>query len=104
MTTITVDDATASLFRSCGRPGEAPPGCITVDEATASLLRWVNQPVKILDQEGRWIGTFEPVGKTDRYHGIECPFTEEEIEQFQQQEGGRSLAEILADLEGRLRD
>jgi hypothetical protein len=63
MTTITVDDATASLFRSCGRPGEAPPGCITIDEATASLLRWVNQPARILDPDGNSLGTFEPVGK-----------------------------------------
>jgi hypothetical protein len=77
---------------------------ITVDNATALLFRWVKQPVKILDQEGRWIGTFEPAGKADHYRGIECPFTEEEIEQLEQQEGGRRLAEILADLEGRARD
>ena len=77
---------------------------ITVDDATASLLRWVKQPVKIVDEQGSCIGTFEPVDKKSLYRDVEVPFSEEELQQFEQEEGGRSLAEILADLENRTRD
>jgi hypothetical protein len=77
---------------------------ITVDDATASLLRWVNQPVKIVDQDGNWLGTFEPVDKKRLRGNVESPLSVDELRRRAREGGGRSLAEILADLEGRHRD
>jgi hypothetical protein len=77
---------------------------ITVDDATASLLRWVKQPVEILDEQGRWIGTFTPVDQEELDCGIELPYTDEEIRGLKNQQGGRTLAKILADLGGRPAD
>ena len=77
---------------------------ITVDDATASLLRWVKQPVKIVDEEGNWIGTFEPVDRKRLYRDVESPFSADELRRRARKGGGRSLAEILADLENRTRD
>jgi hypothetical protein len=77
---------------------------ITVDDVTAALLQWFEQPVKIVDREGNWIGTFEPVDKTSLYRGVKTPLSEAELRRRAQQGGGRSLPEILADLENRPRD
>jgi len=40
-----------------------------------------------------------PLDEKSPYHEIEIPFTTEELKRFQNEPGGRSLAEILADLE-----
>ena len=77
---------------------------ITVDDATASLLRWVKQPVKIVDEEGNWIGTFEPVDGKRLYRDVESPVERGRTSRRARKSGGRSLAEILADLENRTRD
>jgi hypothetical protein len=85
-------------------PGVYPMASITVDDVTASLLRWVNRPVKIVDQEGNWIGTFEPVDERRLHRDAECPLSENELRRRARKGGGRSLTEILATLENRPRD
>jgi hypothetical protein len=71
---------------------------ITVDDATASLLRWVNQPVKIVDGEGRWIGSFTPADKGELGRQIEVPDTDRETRRLIVVQGLRVLAGILAEL------
>jgi hypothetical protein len=77
---------------------------ITVDNATASLLRWINKPVKILDEEGNWIGTFVPVDKKSLYRDAKIPLSEDELSRRAQKGGGRPLTEIHTELERRSRD
>jgi hypothetical protein len=72
---------------------------IIVDETTSALLQWVKEPVGLFDEEGRQLGTFTPVDEKRLYRAIETPFTEEELRRFEEEEGGHTLAEILADLE-----
>jgi hypothetical protein len=55
--------------------------------------------VELVDLEGCRLGTFTPVDKKSLYQDVEIPFTEEEIRRFAAETGGRTLAEILADLE-----
>ncbi len=77
---------------------------ITVDNATASLLRWFKQPVKIVDEEGNWVGTFEPVAEKSLYRDMKSPSNEDELHRRDRKGGGRSLPQILDDLENRPRD
>jgi hypothetical protein len=72
---------------------------IVVDPTMSALLRWVKEPVELVDGEGCRLGTFTPIDKKSLYREVEIPFTEEELRRFEQEEGGRTLAEILADLE-----
>jgi hypothetical protein len=71
---------------------------IIVDPTTSALLRWVKEPVELFD-DGLPLGTFTPVDKKTLYRDVEIPFTEEELRRFAEEEGGRTLPEILADLE-----
>jgi hypothetical protein len=75
------------------------------DPATLSKLREIHEPMEIRDEMGQLVGYFTPhVGHPARpgLHGdIEVPFTEEELDRFEQEPGGRSLDEILKDLEAR---
>ncbi len=74
---------------------------IIVDSTTSALLRWVKEPVELFDEEGCQLGTFTPVDKKSLYRDVEIPCTEEELRRFAKEKGGRTLAEILADLEKR---
>jgi hypothetical protein len=72
---------------------------LIVDSGTLSKLRQVNERVEIRDQAGELIGYFTP--KMDRrlYDSVEVPVSEEELRRRALKGGGRTLAEILADLE-----
>jgi hypothetical protein len=71
---------------------------IIVDPTTSALLQWVKEPVELFDEKGCRLGTFTPVDEKSLYRDMEIPFTEEELRRFESEEGGRPLAEILADL------
>jgi ATP-dependent RNA circularization protein (DNA/RNA ligase family) len=74
---------------------------LTVDSATLTKLRQVNERVEIRDEAGELIGYFTP--RVDRllYESVEIPVSEEELRRRAQKGGGRTLVEILADLEPR---
>ena len=55
--------------------------------------------VAVCDHKGRALGVFIPVADHSLYERVSVPFTEEELDRFEREPGGRSLAEILADLE-----
>jgi ATP-dependent RNA circularization protein (DNA/RNA ligase family) len=75
---------------------------LTVDLATSTKLRQVRERVEIRDQAGELIGYFMP--RVDRllYESVEIPISEEELRRRAQKGGGRTLVEILADLERRV--
>jgi hypothetical protein len=74
---------------------------MTLDAASSERLRSVNEPIELYDHRGLPLGTFTPVAREDLQRRSEVPYTDEEIRRLKDQKGGRTLAEILADLEKR---
>jgi hypothetical protein len=74
---------------------------IVLDKKTLAKLSKPTQSVEICDEEGNLVGIFNPVVDRTAYASLKVPFTAEELDRFEKEPGGRSLAEILADLEKR---
>jgi hypothetical protein len=72
---------------------------MTLDPTMADQLRQAKEPVEFFDLRGLPLGMFIPSDEKRLYREVEIPFTTEELRQFASEPGGRSLAEILADLE-----
>lgn len=73
---------------------------IIVDQAICDQLSDVCDPAELCDESGRVIGYFHPAVDDD-YEGYESPNSVEELERRAKEGGGRSLDEIMADLEKR---
>lgn len=69
---------------------------IVVDSELPSKLPAVMRPVELCDPAGRILGTYTP-----ELDDVEPPIAEEELRRRENEPGGRSLREILADLENR---
>ncbi len=74
---------------------------MVIDASTSEALRKVDAQIELFDEYGLPLGIFTPVDKKDLYRYVEVPYTEEELRRLAEQKGGRTLAEILADLEKR---
>jgi hypothetical protein len=77
---------------------------VTVDQATLAKLHNLAEMLEFSNESGEVLGYSTPVRSQGRsmYEGAYIPsFTEEELKRLQEQPGGRSLAEILTDLEKR---
>jgi hypothetical protein len=74
---------------------------LIVDSATLVKLREVSECVEIRDEGGELIGYFTPPVDRRLYEVIEIPVSDEELHRRALKGGGRTLAEILADLEVR---
>jgi hypothetical protein len=74
---------------------------LTVDETLPAQLTGRKFPAELCDASGRVIGAFIPVALGWVYEGLEPQVSEEELDRRGREEGGRTLAEILADLEKR---
>ena len=72
---------------------------IKLDQTTESRFANLSDHAEICDHEGRTLGIFIPVVDRALYGRVPVPFTEEELDRFEQEPGGRPLAEILAELE-----
>jgi hypothetical protein len=72
---------------------------LTLDPAILGRLASLKGTVQLCYPDGRVAGQFVP-GAADPPHWHRPPVSDEELAQ-RKQEGGRSLAEILADLEKR---
>ena len=66
---------------------------------TAEKLRQVGQRVEVVDEGGNPLGHFTPTGVSTIYDDVRIPFSLEELNRFASEPGGRTLAEIMADLE-----
>jgi hypothetical protein len=67
----------------------------------SSKLENLADRVEVCDRSGRTLGYFVPAVDRSLYEGLQVPFSDEELDRFEREPGGRSLPEILADLEGR---
>ena len=70
---------------------------LVLDRAIRSKLRGWDELAQVRDEAGRVIGHFVPSQKSSPNR--QCPYSDEEVEALRRQTGGRSLAEILADLD-----
>jgi hypothetical protein len=71
------------------------------DSETLNRLRQIQERVEIRDGVGEVLGYFTPHIDRSLYESIEIPISEDELRRRAQKGGGRTLAEILADLEHR---
>ena len=74
---------------------------LIVDLSTQTQLANVYETLELCDDSGRVLGHFIPALDWSRCKGIEPQISEEELQRREQQGGGRSLAQILADLDKR---
>jgi hypothetical protein len=74
---------------------------VVVDPALRAKLNGFADKVELVGESGETLGYCVPAAEYNRllYASVKIPFTDEEIERRMQEKGGRSLGEILADLE-----
>jgi len=71
---------------------------IVVDKAFTSQLPEVLAPCAVFDSAGKRLGYFTPEVDPAWYQGLEPSVSDEELDRRERAGGGRSLAEVLADL------
>jgi hypothetical protein len=72
---------------------------LTLDSETVAKLEGLQHRVQLCDAAGKSLGWFQPAFNPDEFEGLDPPFSEEELRAANQEEGGRTLDEILADLD-----
>ncbi|HEX4000955.1 MAG TPA: hypothetical protein VHX65_20590 [Pirellulales bacterium] len=72
-----------------------------IDQANSIKFGGVAQPVELFDEAGHFLGYFTPAAPRSLYDGVLVPVSDAELDRIEREGGGRSLAEIMADLEGR---
>lgn len=72
-----------------------------VDPTMQARLSQVEQTLEIRDESGRLLGHFVPALDQSVNPAMQPQVSSHELDRREQQGGGRSLAEILADLEAR---
>ncbi len=74
---------------------------VIVDERLRRKLINLAEQAELCDELGQTFGTFIPrePQETKLPPGVEPPFSQEELERRMNEPGGRTLAEIWADLE-----
>ena len=70
-----------------------------LDSNTAKSLVSGGKTVELCDPQGKTVGYFYPVADPNLYRVLNEMFTDEELDRAASEPGGRSLKEILADLE-----
>jgi hypothetical protein len=83
-------------------PSHAEPAMtqLMLDPAILDKLASLNERVQLCYPDGRVAGDFVPRSRSEPASWKRPPVSDEELAQ-RKAEGGRSLAEIMADLEGR---
>ena len=74
---------------------------IVIDQVNSVKFGGLAHAAELCDEAGHLLGYFTPAHTRSLYEGIHIPVSEEELDQIEREGGGRSLAEIMADLEGR---
>jgi len=74
---------------------------IIVDQATVAKFDALDEVAELCDNSGRILGFFTPSQNHSLYEGVESPISAEEFDRRVQEGGGRTLKEIMADLERR---
>jgi hypothetical protein len=73
---------------------------LIVEESLRTKLSKLEEEVEFCDESGKLLGIFYPFGKGSFSlpPGMDCPFSDEELERRRQEPGGHTLAEIWARL------
>jgi hypothetical protein len=74
---------------------------VIVDEVLRSKLHNLTQALELCDESGRVLGRFSPILDLSPYEGLEPQISEAELHRREREGGGRTLAEIMANLEKR---
>ncbi len=78
---------------------------VVLDSKSLEQLRQGGGRVEILDEAGQLAGYFirpdDRLLEASLYRDIEVPFTDEDLDRFEQEPGDYTLDEILKDLEKR---
>ena len=74
---------------------------IILDRDVLNKFGDLKEGAELCDDAGRVVGFFTPAGDRPSYEGVESPLSREELHRRARQGGGRTLGEILADLEDR---
>ena len=76
---------------------------VVLDPEALAQLRQADGLVEIRDQAGQLVGYFTPprehAPKVSSYKDVNVPFTDEDLDRFESEPGGRALDQILKDLE-----
>jgi hypothetical protein len=72
---------------------------VVLDSKALEQLREAEGRVEVRDEAGQLVGYFTPRIDRALYDSVEVPVSDEELRERAQKGGGRTLAEILADLE-----
>src|SRR5437879_2297313 len=72
---------------------------LTLDPTTAALANQATDVMEVCDTSGRLLGHFLPVAAPVDYAALDMPISDEELDRRERTEGGRSLKDMLADLE-----
>jgi hypothetical protein len=74
---------------------------MVVNPEISEELRRIHEQTELYDESGDLIGYFTPGIDKSVYAGVEPPISDEELRRRAEKGGGRTLAEIMADLERR---
>ncbi len=74
---------------------------ITIDRNFINQLGGQGEIAALCDPAGHILGYFTPATGASEYEGVDSPASDEEIERRSREAGGRTLPEIMADLERR---
>ena len=74
---------------------------IVIDQASVEKLGALEQLAELCDESGHVLGYFTPTQDRSLYEGVESPISGEELTRRIKDGGGRTLPEIMADLERR---
>jgi hypothetical protein len=75
---------------------------VVQDQVTLAKLQEPKSMVEVRDEQGRIRGYFHPIVDRSEYQSVKVPFSDEELDHFEQEVGGRSLIEIHADRDRKL--
>jgi hypothetical protein len=74
---------------------------VIIDAMVGDKLHDLTETVELCDTSGRVLGRFTPAFNASMYESLEPQISEVELLRREQRGGGRTLAEIMADLEKR---
>lgn len=74
---------------------------VVLDSASEAQFANVTGRVEVCSGAGRILGFYLPVADPALYDQHWSPFTSQQLDEFEREPGGRSLAEIISDLEKR---
>jgi len=72
---------------------------VILDQTAFVALANLDHFAELCDPSGRVFGYFTPATDHSLYEGVEPPISDEGLDEIEKEPGGRTLAEIMVDLE-----